>query len=155
MLVEQKFRVKAPIQKVWEFILDPQKIGSCVPGCERIEVTGDNVYESSVRVRVGLISLTMKSKTTVTEKDPPRHLKSVTEGQDALKAGTIHQESVVDLKEVSPNEVEVFYSANTRVVGKLATFGEKIMRATAKKLGDQLAENIRARLEEPAGEAKG
>ncbi len=151
MLVEQKFRVKAPIQKVWDFILDPEKIGACIPGCEKVEVVGDKVYESSVKVKVGLISLTMKSKTTVTETDPPRHLKSVTEGQDALKAGTFHQESVLDLTEISSNEVEVSYSANTRVVGKLATFGEKIMRATAKKLGDQFAKNIQVRLEEQAG----
>lgn len=152
MLVEEKFRVKAPIQKVWEFMLDPEKIGPCVPGCEKIEVVGENVYESSVKVKVGLISLTMKSKTTVTEADPPRHLKSVTEGRDALKAGTFHQESMVDLTEISENKVEVSYSANTRVVGKLATFGEKIMRVTAKKLGEQFARNIQARLERPAGQ---
>lgn len=151
MLVEEKFRVKAPIQKVWQFMLDPEKIAPCIPGCEKIEVVGDNVYESSVKVKVGLISLTMKSKTTITEVDPPRHLKSVTEGQDALKAGTFHQESVVDLTEISQNEVEVFYSANTRVVGKLATFGEKIMRVTSKKLGEQFAKNIQAALEEPTG----
>jgi carbon monoxide dehydrogenase subunit G len=151
MLVEQKFRVKAPIKKVWDFILDPEKIGPCIPGCEKVEVVGDNVYESSVKVKVGLISLTMKSKTTVAEADPPRHLRSVTEGQDALKAGTFYQESMVDLAEISPNEVEVSYSANTRVVGKLATFGEKIMRAAAKKLGEQFAKNIQARLEEQAG----
>jgi len=151
MFVEEKFRVKAPIQRVWQFMLDPEKIGPCIPGCEKIEVVGDNVYESSVKVKVGLISLTMKSRSTITEADPPRHLKSVTEGQDALKAGTFHQESVVDLTEISQNEVEVFYSANTRVAGKLATFGEKIMRVTSKKLGDQFAKNIQAGLEEPTG----
>jgi carbon monoxide dehydrogenase subunit G len=140
MLVEEKFRVRAPIERVWQFMLDPEKVGPCVPGCEKIEVVGDKVYESSVKVKVGLIALTMKSRTTI---------KSVTEGQDALKAGTFHQESVVNLAEISESEVEVFYSANTRVVGKLATFGEKIMRVTAKKLGEQFARNIQARLEEP------
>jgi carbon monoxide dehydrogenase subunit G len=149
MLVEEKFRVRAPIERVWQFMLDPEKVGPCVPGCEKIEVVGDKVYESSVKVKVGLIALTMKSRTTITEADPPHHIKSVTEGQDALKAGTFHQESVVNLAEISESEVEVFYSANTRVVGKLATFGEKIMRVTAKKLGEQFARNIQARLEEP------
>ncbi|MBW2056449.1 MAG: carbon monoxide dehydrogenase subunit G [Deltaproteobacteria bacterium] len=144
MLVEERFRVKAPIQEVWDFLVDPEKIGPCVPGCEKIEVVGENVYESSVKVKVGVISLTMKSRTTLTEVDPPRHLKSVTEGRDALKAGTLYQESVVDLSEVSENEVEISYSANTRVVGKLATFGEKVMRATAKKLGEEFARNIQA-----------
>ena len=149
MLIEERFRVKAPIQQVWDFMLDPEKIGPCVPGCERIQVVGDSVYESSVKIKVGFIALTMKAQTTITEVNPPRRLTSVTEGHDALKAGSFYQESVVELTDISDNEVEVFYSANTRVVGKLSTFGEKVMRATAKKLGEQFARNIQGRLEEP------
>ena len=151
MRVEEKFRVKASIDRVWQFLLDPERIGPCIPGCENVEVVGENVYESKVKVKVGFISLTIKSTTTITEVDPPRHLRSVTEGQDALKAGTIHQETVVDLTEISEKEVEVLYSANTRVVGKLATFGEKIMRGKAKSLGEQFAKNIQASLEKPSG----
>lgn len=151
MLIEERFRVKAPIQGVWEFMLDPQQIGPCIPGCERIQIIRDNVYESSVRVKVGFIALTMNAQTTITDVEPPRRLTSVTEGQDALRAGSFYQESVVELTEASENEVEVFYSANTRVVGKLATFGEKIMRATARKLGEQFAKNIQAKLEQPVG----
>jgi carbon monoxide dehydrogenase subunit G len=149
MRIEEKFRVKAPIQSVWDFMVNPEKVGPCLPGCEKVDVVGENVYESSVKVKVGFISLTMNSKTTITEADPPRHLKSVSEGQDALKAGTFHQESVIDLTEISENEVEIHYSANTRVVGKLATFGEKMMRATAKKLGEEFARNIKTQLEKP------
>ena len=151
MLIEERFRVKAPIQRVWGFMLDPEKIGPCVPGCEKIQVVGDSVYESSVKIKVGFIALTMKAQTTITDISPPRRLTSVTEGHDALKAGRFYQESVVELTDISDNEVEVFYSANTRVVGKLSTFGEKVMRATAKKLGEQFARNIQERLEEPRG----
>lgn len=151
MLIEERFRVKAPIQRVWGFMLDPEKIGPCVPGCEKIQVVGDSVYESSVKIKVGFIALTMKAQTTITDISPPRRLTSVTEGHDALKAGSFYQESVVELTDISDNEVEVFYSANTRVVGKLSTFGEKVMRATAKKLGEQFARNIQERLEEPRG----
>jgi carbon monoxide dehydrogenase subunit G len=151
MLTEERFRVKAPIQRVWDFMLDPEQIGSCIPGCQEIHVIGDNVYKSSVKVKVGFIALTMEAQTTITDLDPPRRVTSMTEGHDALKAGSFHQESVVELTPVSENEVEVFYSANTRVVGKLATFGEKIMRATARKLGEQFAKNIQARLDQPVG----
>ncbi|NIM96673.1 MAG: carbon monoxide dehydrogenase, partial [candidate division Zixibacteria bacterium] len=48
MRVEERFRVKAPIERVWEFMLDPERIGPCIPGYEKIEVLGENVYGSSV-----------------------------------------------------------------------------------------------------------
>ncbi|RLA91029.1 MAG: hypothetical protein DRG20_02420 [Deltaproteobacteria bacterium] len=147
MIVEEKFSVKAPIQKVWDFLLDPNQVGACVPGCEKIEKLDDKTYESVVKVKVGFITVKMKSKTKITEMEPPHHLKSVTEGSDMLKAGQVYQEAVMDIKEIGENEVEVSYKADTRVVGKLATFGEKIMRSKAKKMGEEFAKNIKKKLE--------
>ncbi|MBA7682824.1 hypothetical protein ES703_91179 [subsurface metagenome] len=53
---------------------------------------------------------------------------------------------VVDLKETSPGEVEVAYKSNVMIVGRLATFGERIMRAKAKKVGEELIQNLENRL---------
>ena len=37
MRLEGKFALKAPIQKVWDFLLDPSTLFSCIPGAEKIE----------------------------------------------------------------------------------------------------------------------
>ncbi|MBA7692256.1 hypothetical protein ES703_100819 [subsurface metagenome] len=65
---------------------------------------------------------------------------------DISKAGNFSQETVVDLKEVSPGEVEVSYRSNVMVVGRLATFGERIMRAKAKKVGEEFVKNLENKL---------
>jgi carbon monoxide dehydrogenase subunit G len=148
MLLEEKFIVKAPAQKIWDFIINPELIGPCVPGLEKIDVLDENTYESVVKIKVGFIKVKMKTKTVITEKDVPRHMKTVSDGQDALKAGEVHQEMTVDIKEISDSECELSYSANVRITGKLATFGEKIMRSTTKKLSAQFVKNLREKLEE-------
>jgi carbon monoxide dehydrogenase subunit G len=154
MFADQKFRVKAPIQKVWEFMLDPQKIGPCIPGCDKIEVRGKDAYESTITIKLPIFSITARSTTTITETTPPQHLKSVTEGQYDLGGGTFHQETVVDLEEISDNEVEVSYSTETKLEGGLAGFGEKIMKDVAKALGEQFARNIQTKLEEDQKDQK-
>ncbi len=152
MLVKETFRVKAPIQKVWEFLLDPQRIASCIPGCEKIEISGENAYESTITIKLPIISIMVESTTTIWEITPPHHLKSVTEGKYDIGSGSFRQESIFDLKELSVGEVEVSYSADTKLVGGLAGFGETIMNSMAKGMAEQFTRNIQERLEGGRGD---
>jgi carbon monoxide dehydrogenase subunit G len=147
MFSDQKFRVKSPINTVWEFLLDPEKIGACIPGCDKIEVTGENAYKAMIKIKLPIFSITAELKTTVTEMEPPSHLKSMTEGQYDLGGGKFHQESLIDLKEISDNETELSYSAETTLEGGLAGFSEKIMNDVAAAMGEQFTKNIQSQLE--------
>ena len=146
MLIEGKFTLKAPIQRVWRSILDPGILASCIPGTEKMEAIDDKTYESVVKQKVGPISVRLKFTTTLTEVEPPRHIKAVGRGADITKAGTFTQQTTVNLTEVSKDEVEVSYSSNVSMVGRLATFGERIMRAKAKSVGEEFTRNLQEKL---------
>jgi len=146
MLIEGKFTLKAPIQEVWDFLLDPGTLASCIPGTEKVEAIDDKTYESVVKQKVGPISVKLKFTTTLTEIEPPRHLKAVGRGADISKAGTFTQETTVNLAEISKDEVEISYSSNVTIVGRLATFGERIMRAKAKGVGEEFTKNLQEKL---------
>jgi carbon monoxide dehydrogenase subunit G len=147
MLLEGKFTLKAPIQEVWDFLLKPETLASCIPGAEKMEAIDDKTYESVVKQKVGPISVKFKFTTKITEVDPPRHLKAVGQGADIAKAGTFSQETTVDLREISKDEVEVSYTSNVSLVGRLATFGERIMRAKAKSVGEEFTRNLQEKLQ--------
>ena len=146
MLIEGQFTLKASIQEVWDFILDPGTLASCIPGTEKIEAIDDKTYESVVKQKVGPVSVKLKFTTTLTEIEPPRHIKAVGRGADVTKAGTFTQETTVNLTETSKDEVEVSYSSNVSLVGRLATFGERIMRAKAKSVGEEFTQNLQEKL---------
>ena len=146
MLMEGKFTLKAPIQEVWDFLLKPETLASCIPGLEEMELIDERTYNSVVKQKVGPISVKLKFTTTLTEVDPPTHLKAVGRGADISKAGTFTQETTVNLKEVSGGEVEVSYSSNVSIVGRLATFGDRIMRAKAKDIGDEFTRALQDKL---------
>lgn len=152
MHVHETFRVKAPIQKVWQFLLDPEKIGFCIPGCEKIEILGENAYRSIIKVNLPIFSITVKSKTAISEISPPHHLKWITQGQYNIGSGTFQQESVVDLKQISDGEVEVSYSGNIELAGGLAGLGEKIVSSMGRELAIQFVNNIQKKLERRYGD---
>ena len=146
MLIEGKFTLKAPIQEAWDFLLEPGTLVSCIPGAEKMEAIDNKTYESVVKQKVGPISVKLKFTTRLTKLDPPRHLEAVGRGSDVMKAGTFTQETVVDLTEIAEDEVEVSYRSNVSLVGRLATFGERIMRAKAKSVGEEFTRNFQEKL---------
>jgi len=146
MIIDGKFTIEAPIQTVWDSLLDPETLGKCIPGTEKMEALDADTYESVVKQRVGPFKVALKFTTKLTEKRAPNYIKAEGRGADITKLGTFSTEMEVNLTETSPNNVEVSYKANISLVGKLATFGERIMRAKAKDVGDQFTENLRNRL---------
>jgi carbon monoxide dehydrogenase subunit G len=147
MLIEEKFSVKAPIQKVWDFLLNPKTIGTCIPGCEEIEAIDENNFMTTVKVKVGPFSVRFKFKTAIKETNPPFFVRTVGEGNESDKKGHFKQETKINFKTLSENETEISYRSEVMVVGKLATFGERIMRAKAKELGKEFANSVKRNLE--------
>jgi carbon monoxide dehydrogenase subunit G len=151
MKIEGKFTMKAPVQKVWDFLLAPGTLASCIPGAEKMEQVDDKTWEGIVKQRVGPIGVKLQFTQTFEEVDPPKHLKAVGRGAAAGGAGTFSQETIVDMKEIGGGEVEISYSSNVSMVGRLATFGERIMRAKVNKVGEEFINNLQEKLKKELG----
>jgi carbon monoxide dehydrogenase subunit G len=146
MLIEGKFTLQAPIQQVWDFLLAPETLITCIPGAEKMEAIDDRTYESIVKQKVGPIAVKFRFTTTLATMDPPRYLEAVGTGEEMHKAGTFSQKTTVSLTEISENNVEISYCSNVSLVGRLATFGDRIMRAKAKEMGEEVTKNFEERL---------
>ncbi len=151
MRIEGKFTMKAPIKKVWDFLLAPGTLASCIPGAEKMEAVDDTTWEGIVKQKVGPIGIKLNFTQTMTEVDAPNHIKAVGRGSAMGGAGTFSQETIVDMKEMAGGEVEIAYSSNVSMVGRLATFGERIMRAKVNKVGEQFITNLQNKLKEELG----
>ncbi len=146
MLIEGKITLPGHLQELWQFLYDPQLFISCVPGAEEITQIDDKTYDAVLKQKVGPISVRLKFTTTLAEMDPPRYVKAIGRGADIGKAGTFTQESVVHLSQVSDDCVEIAYSSNVSLVGRLATFGDRIMRAKAKQMQEEITKNLLEKL---------
>ena len=148
MILEGKFTVNAPIRKLWDTLLEPETLQACLPGAEKIERLDDTTYDTIIVQKVGPIKVRFKMKATLTNVDPPTHLEMHGEGEDIGKAGRVVQKTKIDLKELGGGDVEVSYTTDASIVGKLAMFGDRIMRAKAKKVEEEFTENLRETLKD-------
>jgi carbon monoxide dehydrogenase subunit G len=53
---------------------------------------------------------------------------------------------IVNLKDLGDSGCEVSYSCDVNIVGKLATFGERIMRAKSKDVVEKFTVNLQKKL---------
>ncbi len=134
MLFEGKIRVKATIQKLWDTLMEAETLRECIPGAEKIEQLDERTYDCVIKQKVGPISVRFKFKNELVELNPPTHVEMQGKGEDIGKAGHVSQRTTIDLKEVEGGEVEIAYQSNVTIVGKLAMFGDRIMKAKAKKV---------------------
>ncbi len=147
MQIEGKFSLQGDIREIWDFLLDAGTLVSCIPGAEKVQAIDDKTYECVVKQKVGPISVKFQFVTTLAEVRPPTFVKAVGKGSEAAKLGNFAQVTLVNLKEMPEHQVEVSYVSDVSVVGRLATFGERIMRAKSKEVGEEFTRNLRKKLE--------
>ena len=142
MLIEEKFTIKSPIRESWDFLLNPETIGPCIPGCERIIASSDEEYESVIVAKVGPIAVRFKVKTVIDEIQPYTLIRTVGEGKEVRNLGSFKQKTSIHLNELSKDETEVSYRSEVSVVGRLATFGDRVLRHKASEIGKEFSDHV-------------
>ena len=147
MLIEEKFSVMLPVQKIWDSLLDPEIIGRCIPGCEKVEPVNDTEYDSIIKAKVGFMAVRFKVKTVIEEMVLHKLIRTVGEGKESRNLGQFKQKTSINFNVLSEAETEISYRSDVSIVGKLATFGDRILKAKAKEVGKEFADAVKQKLE--------
>ncbi len=143
-----EYRIRAPRQKVWDSLNDPEILKQCIAGCEELEKTSDTEFSARVHTRVGPVSAKFTGKVELSEIDPPNGYRISGEGQGGV-AGFAKGGAAVKLAEDGADTV-LTYEANATVGGKLAQIGSRLIDATARKMADEFFGMFAAAVGEPA-----
>jgi len=150
MVIESSFPVKAPPQQVWDFLVDPTQMVSCVPGCSKVEQTGENAYRATMSAKVAYITFSAPTEVTITRMDPPHELESTARGEDKRLGSNVQITATLRLTPQADGVTEVAYRADVSLWGKLGTLGEPIFRQKATQMGREFAQCVQRKLESPS-----
>jgi carbon monoxide dehydrogenase subunit G len=134
------FDVYAPVDRVWAFLSDMRKVGSCVPGVQNIEIVDEKRATWDLKMKIGPLSQTMRVATETLEQVPPSRarFKGVADNADML--GTI---------ELAPQgeSTRVTYTMTVTAKGPLARIMDNFMKSRLKAQADEFAAKVKALLE--------
>lgn len=151
MLFAGGFRVEAPAQKVWDFLLDLEKVSGCVPGLENAGMDEAGGYWLVVRTKVGFLTATVHLQVRILESDPPRMLKSEFKGMDKKLGSTLRQINTLELAELGPSTTEIRYASDVSFLGKLGTLGRPIIKAKASQVMKEFSGALKEKIEGTVG----
>lgn len=146
MIIEGGFTVKAPIKKLWDTLFDVQALAACLPGTEKIEQIDDKTYDVTMKQKVGIVKVTMRGRQVLTKVEAPTHLEMEGEAEDLTKLGRMKDKVTLDLKDLGSGDVQISYKIDVGMVGKLAMFGDRIMRSKANEVEKEFVKNLQEKL---------
>nr|WP_042190796.1 SRPBCC family protein [Kibdelosporangium sp. MJ126-NF4]CEL19596.1 carbon monoxide dehydrogenase G protein [Kibdelosporangium sp. MJ126-NF4]CTQ94605.1 carbon monoxide dehydrogenase G protein [Kibdelosporangium sp. MJ126-NF4] len=140
MQLDHQFTVEAPVDVVWQALLDPERVAPCMPGAALTSVDG-TAFAGSVKVRLGPISLLYKGKGEFTGTDEAtRTLLISAAGKDA-RSGTASADVTVVLSEKDGKTTGAVTTQLT-ITGKPAQFGRGMIAEVGGKILDTFAHNL-------------
>jgi hypothetical protein len=139
----------APRQKVWEFLIDPQRLARCMPGCEKLETAGENEYSGVINVGLAAVKGVYNGKVKIAELQPPAHYKMLLDGKG--KQGFIKGSGTIELEE-KDGQTLLTYSGDVQVGGPLASVGQRMIDGAAKMMIGQFFTAMEAEIKAMPGE---
>src|SRR5712692_4159697 len=110
MKLEGSYDVKAPRQKVWGAFLDPETLRKAIPGCEKLELIGNDEYKATLKI--GLAA----------------------EGSGG--PGFVRADTLITLTDADDG-TRVSYSADVQIGGLIAGVGQRMLGGVSKMMADQ------------------
>lgn len=148
MIIDGSFIIQAPVDKVWDYLVDIQRMSGCLPGVENVEQTDGENYKGTVTVRVGPISTSFQGTVALMEQDAPRLLKAKLQGRDRKTSSMVSGEFAAELAPVDQG-TEVQYKFDLAIRGRLGQFGQAVILDTSRQLTDEFVNCLRTRIERP------
>ena len=125
----------APVEQVWEAILDPAVLARCIPGCQALSVLGEDRYAMSVTAGVAAIKGTYAGEVSLADKVAPHSLTMRASGAGA--PGTIDADVKVRLAPAPGGGTELSYDADASVGGAIGGVGQRMLAGVTKKMAGQ------------------
>lgn len=121
-------------QQAWEALNDPAILKACIPGCDKLESTGENQFVVGMALKIGPVSAKFSGKIQLADLNPPASYTLSFEGQGGV-AGFGKGTASVTLVPIESG-CELQYTVHAQVGGKIAQLGQRLIDGAAKSLAE-------------------
>jgi carbon monoxide dehydrogenase subunit G len=121
-------------QQAWDALNDPDVLKTCIPGCDKLEASGENQYAVGLALKIGPVAARFNGTIMLSDIQPPDSYNIAFEGKGGT-AGFGNGNAQVTL---TPNDAgcDLAYTVHASVGGKVAQLGQRLIDGTAKSMAE-------------------
>ena len=147
MQLENSFQVSARPDKVFAYLLDVNKVVSCVPGAELTDVVDPTTFKGKVKVKVGPITVAYSGTARISDRNDAERTATLTaEGRETTGSGSARASATMKVREAGEGSL-IEIVTEYHVAGRVAQFGRGVMEDVSKRLIRDMADCIQANVE--------
>ena len=147
MQLENSFQVSARPDKVFAYLLDVNKVVSCVPGAELTDVVDPTTFKGKVKVKVGPITVAYSGTARISDRNDAERTATLTaEGRETTGSGSARASATMKVQEAGEGSL-IEIVTEYHVAGRVAQFGRGVMEDVSKRLIRDMADCIQANVE--------
>lgn len=127
-------------QQAWDALNDPEVLKLCIPGCDKVEASGENQYAVAMALKIGPVSAKFAGKITLADIVPPESYTIAFDGSGGV-AGFGKGQAQVKLVPLpadaaGQSSCELHYTVHATVGGKIAQLGQRLIDGAAKTMAE-------------------
>ena len=146
--IVKKFVVNAEPAAVWKFLIDPERVASCLPGAAITGKLDEKTYTGTMSMKVGPVSSSYKGKIVfdrLDEASMTAELSGV--GQDVKGRGGADLKMKSEVRQNASGETEVTATSQVNITGILAQMGRGMIQDVSDQMFQIFSQRLRAQLE--------
>lgn len=149
MELKEELSIKAPRDRVFAALNDPEILRQAIPGCEELVAVSATEFTATVATKIGPLSAKFKGGVSLSDLNPPESYTLTGEG----KGGPAGFAKVRARIRLAPdgNATRMNYEVKADVGGKLGQLGGAMIERTSKKLAGEFFQKFEAILNAEAG----
>ena len=150
MQINSTFSVVAPIDTVWDTIMDFERVAGCVPGAKILNKLSDDAYQVGMTVKLGPVNMQYKGLLNVIERNADDH-RAVLGGkaQETRGQGTAEATVTLLLTEETGGTTRGTVNAELSLSGKAAAMGKGVIGSVTEQMMALFASNLQAMITAP------
>ena len=160
MKLEQSFEVAAPLERVWQALIDVEQVAPCLPGAVITGRNDDGSYNGTFTVKIGPTTASYTGKLQMESVDEQAHSATMSaQGSDKRGQGGASAKILSSVEALGEGRTRVSVDTDYHITGRLARFGrggmiEDISERLLKEFATRLADSLEGG-HSPAGSAAG
>jgi uncharacterized protein len=157
MIIENEFSVGADIDTVWRELLDMEGVASCLPGSTISATERENVYDGSMRLKIGPMRVEYRGTATLSEVDEQNHTAIISLSAKEAKGQGSAKATIRNRLEPTADGTRVSARTELNITGPQAQFGRGVIEDVGKRVLSEFSQRLEQRIAgpRPAAEAPG
>jgi uncharacterized protein len=149
MEIKNTYVFDAPVDRVWDLLMDTGAVASCIPGCRELREVGPDRYEADLAISVAAITGNFAATVAMEDKIAPQSYRLVVQGTG--RTGFIRGQAAIALTAARERTL-VEVAADAHVGGAVARVGQRLLEGVGRMMMDRFFGCLAAKLP-PASES--